>query len=287
MGSKGTDVEIAQEALNKHGANLVIDGDFWVATDAAVRKFQKDNSLVVDGEIGPNTWTKLGVVASTPPPTGARPSNGRNVPTGPDGVVTFGVDISRYQPNPNYKAMADGGKIKFVWTKATEGLTVNDSMFAKDLKGCRDNGIIVGAYHFFRPDLDPIQQMKHFFSIYKPQKGDLVPMFDNEIHGSHGNAYDIQRACDAMDYIAQVIGRLPIHYTYVGFMNDQGNPQQYYKYPVDIAHYGVGKPSLPPPYNRWDFWQYIAKGSVDGISGDVDHNYFNGSLTDLQTKWVL
>ena len=36
-----------------------IDGDFGKDTDAAVRKFQKDKGLAVDGIVGDNTKAKL------------------------------------------------------------------------------------------------------------------------------------------------------------------------------------------------------------------------------------
>ena len=61
-GSKNQHVKQAQQLLIERGYNLGIcgaDGDFGTATDAAVRKFQKDHGLTVDGVIGPKTWEML------------------------------------------------------------------------------------------------------------------------------------------------------------------------------------------------------------------------------------
>jgi hypothetical protein len=59
VGSKGEDVRVIQEALNRHGAGLNPDGDFGQHTRSAVIRFQQENSLQVDGEVGPQTRRAL------------------------------------------------------------------------------------------------------------------------------------------------------------------------------------------------------------------------------------
>jgi lysozyme len=49
-----------QKMLTLRGYNTQgIDGRFGQNTDTAVRAFQRDQNLVVDGEVGPKTWRKL------------------------------------------------------------------------------------------------------------------------------------------------------------------------------------------------------------------------------------
>ena len=59
----------AQLLLIERGYNLGIcgaDGDFGTATYNAVRQFQQDWGLTVDGVIGPKTWEKLTSTPKTP-----------------------------------------------------------------------------------------------------------------------------------------------------------------------------------------------------------------------------
>lgn len=56
LGSTGREVKIIQKLLNY---NLLVDGQFGIATDLAVRKFQKENNLVVDGIVGDITLSNL------------------------------------------------------------------------------------------------------------------------------------------------------------------------------------------------------------------------------------
>ena len=61
-GSAGPEVKSLQKKLLQIGYYLGsygADGDYGDATVTAVRKFQKDNSLAVDGEAGPNTLTAV------------------------------------------------------------------------------------------------------------------------------------------------------------------------------------------------------------------------------------
>ena len=62
QGMSGADVEVLQALLKAHGYTLAgVGGVFGVSTDKAVRKFQTDQQLVVDGIVGPKTWRALGV----------------------------------------------------------------------------------------------------------------------------------------------------------------------------------------------------------------------------------
>jgi Putative peptidoglycan binding domain/D-alanyl-D-alanine carboxypeptidase len=58
-GDTGEAVKQLQLHLNRHGAQLVVDGDFGAKTDAAVRAFQQANGLEVDGIVGDKTWAAL------------------------------------------------------------------------------------------------------------------------------------------------------------------------------------------------------------------------------------
>jgi peptidoglycan hydrolase-like protein with peptidoglycan-binding domain len=59
-GSTGDDVKHLQNLLNYvYGPDLKVDGIFGAKTEAAVKKFQKDYGLTVDGIVGPKTWSML------------------------------------------------------------------------------------------------------------------------------------------------------------------------------------------------------------------------------------
>ena len=56
----GTDVAVLQAVLSARGYYTgALDGIFGDVLDAAVRKFQMDHDLVVDGVCGPKTWREI------------------------------------------------------------------------------------------------------------------------------------------------------------------------------------------------------------------------------------
>jgi hypothetical protein len=65
FGDKGDNVERIQNALKDLGYALEVDGDFGNQTDQAVRQFQEDNGLEVDGIVGEDTLTALGLDPET------------------------------------------------------------------------------------------------------------------------------------------------------------------------------------------------------------------------------
>lgn len=60
-GDKCDEVARLQSLLNKNGYSLVEDGDFGSKTEEAVKAFQKQHNLEVDGIVGRQTWNALGV----------------------------------------------------------------------------------------------------------------------------------------------------------------------------------------------------------------------------------
>lgn len=61
LGSRGTDVTYLQQRLTAKGYGVgAIDGIFGIKTLEAVRAFQVENNLAVDGVVGFNTWNKIG-----------------------------------------------------------------------------------------------------------------------------------------------------------------------------------------------------------------------------------
>ncbi len=58
-GMEGNLVKQLQELLNQQGFSLLTDGIFGPGTVAAVKKFQRDRQLVVDGIVGNSTWEAL------------------------------------------------------------------------------------------------------------------------------------------------------------------------------------------------------------------------------------
>ena len=66
-GSQGENVKYLQNLLNYiYGQNLKVDGIFGAATEASVKRFQKEENLVVDGIVGPKTWQRLEQIRYAP-----------------------------------------------------------------------------------------------------------------------------------------------------------------------------------------------------------------------------
>ncbi|MCJ8282261.1 MAG: peptidoglycan-binding protein [Rivularia sp. ALOHA_DT_140] len=63
IGMNGSEVERLQKDLSVKGYQVDVDGNFDESTENAVKAFQKDNGLTVDGVVGAETGQKLGAPA--------------------------------------------------------------------------------------------------------------------------------------------------------------------------------------------------------------------------------
>jgi peptidoglycan hydrolase-like protein with peptidoglycan-binding domain len=60
-GATGADVERLQGDLSRLGYQVTQNSKFDEATETAVKKFQQDHNLTVDGIVGPQTGRQLGM----------------------------------------------------------------------------------------------------------------------------------------------------------------------------------------------------------------------------------
>lgn len=91
-----------QDLLNENRAGLTVDGDFGALTYQAVRTYQSDHALSVDGEVGPQTKASLNSAVVTPPaPSG----------TALQKVVGYAQAVEFGEAEPGWA----GGFIQYVW----------------------------------------------------------------------------------------------------------------------------------------------------------------------------
>jgi peptidoglycan hydrolase-like protein with peptidoglycan-binding domain len=58
-GSIGPKVKELQEYLNELGYEVRVDGTYGEMTEEAIRAFQNDQNIGIDGSCGPDTWAKI------------------------------------------------------------------------------------------------------------------------------------------------------------------------------------------------------------------------------------
>ncbi|HET6626536.1 MAG TPA: GH25 family lysozyme [Nocardioidaceae bacterium] len=200
----------------------------------------------------------------------------------------LGIDVSSHQHGTSLdwsKVGADDQDIKFAFVKATEGRTYTNPYFAGDWSGTKSVGLYRGAYHFARPSTGTAAAQARFFVNTvgaMNTRGILPPVLDLERTGNLGVAALRTWTATWLSTVRKLSGRTPIIYTSPSFWeNHMGNSAAFTGYPLWVAHYGVNSPRVPGGWDTWTFWQGNSTGDVNGISGNVDMNAFNGSYAQL------
>ena len=194
------------------------------------------------------------------------------------GYPVHGIDVSHYQNKIHWDSIAMQG-FQFAFVKATEGTTYYDSLFPKNWQALAEVPIIRGAYHFYRPQEPPAQQLNHYLNVTHLQIGDLPPVLDVELLDGV-NKIKLISGMMTWLYLAEVkTGLKPIIYTSFKFYNKY-LAGYFDEYPIWIARYSSRRPFLMDE-RPWTFWQYGNRGKVQGIRGPVDLNVFNGTYPEL------
>ncbi len=200
------------------------------------------------------------------------------------GPTVKGIDVSYYQGAIDWTRVKNDG-VKYAFIRVSDGLSTIDTKFETYWAQSRANGIIHGAYQFFRPNQDPIAQAELFLDKLGNTiaDDDLPPVIDIEAAGGLTPAQVAAKAKQWIDHVEAALGVKPIIYTGFYFWRDQvGAPAYGAAHPLWHAQYtSAACPNISAPWTKWAFWQYTSSGSVDGIAGNVDTNRFDGTMAEL------
>lgn len=181
-----------------------------------------------------------------------------------------GIDVSAHNGDIDFSRVRDDS-ISFVYIKATEGVSFVDSTFERNYERALTAGIPVGAYHFFRFDMNGTLQAKHLLRNISGKVFDLPLVIDVEQHGNPEvvTGSVLFRLRDMVDYLRIVNPNIIIYTNANGYERFyQGNFEDC---DLWICRFRQLDPNLP-----WLMWQYSHWGSVTGVEGDVDLDVFNG-----------
>jgi lysozyme len=204
-----------------------------------------------------------------------------------------GIDIS-HRDNPiNWKKISPD--IKFVFAKAAEGATYKDPMFDKYWQILKATTLIRGAYMFWNCTATPQQHIDNLLSlnIDFSKKGVLPLMLD--IENQKTTELDKMVAQNACKYVGEIsellclikqhTGREAIVYSDPSYFKDYLNSASWPNSPLWLAAIQAEPPKPIKGYSKVTFWQNSWNGLINGelTGGNLDMNYFLGTLTDLQT----
>ncbi|WP_410487441.1 GH25 family lysozyme [Acinetobacter sp. SAAs470] len=191
-----------------------------------------------------------------------------------------GFDVSHHQGNIAWHKISLQN-YAFVYLKATEGGDFQDRKFQDNWLQAREQGLLVGAYHFYRLCRNGSIQAENFIHTV-PKKADaLPPVIDLEYDSDCINTFTKQQLLQEIqimhDQLYQHYGKAPIFYTSKAFYNIV-LAGEFQKTPLWIREYN-GQPNLKGEPD-WLFWQHTNQAKITGINTTVDLNVFNGDMDD-------
>ncbi len=194
----------------------------------------------------------------------------------------LGIDVSEYQDKIDWEEVEtlDGDyELSFVFVRATVGNDRLDKRFKENWFQTKENKLIRGAYHYYRPNENSLEQAELFIKTVRLEKGDLPPVLDIEKLPENQSMERLKVGLKRWLTMVEAHYKVkPIIYTSERYYDDFLK-KEFSDYLFWIANYNFYREKID---EDWLFWQFTEKATVSGIKGNVDVNIFNGDLEQLR-----
>ena len=195
---------------------------------------------------------------------------------------TVGIDVSEYQGKIRWSfvdTIEEKYPLNYVFIRATVGRDRPDRQFRRNWLGAKENKMIRGAYHYYRPNENSIEQAELFIKTVTLKKGDLPPVLDIEKLPKNQSIERLKVGLKRwLKAVELHYGVRPIIYTGEKYYDDFLK-EEFSDYLFWIANYNFYREEIQ---DDWLFWQFTEKAKVPGIDTKVDVNIYNGDLEQLQ-----
>ena len=190
---------------------------------------------------------------------------------GEKAVQFKGIDVSAHQKHIDWSKV----KTDFAILRAGYGryLTQKDTEFEANYKGAKDNGIPVGAYwySYAMSEDEARAEADVFLAVLKDKQFDYPVFYDveesNQLALGKTKVSAIVKAfLEKVEKAGYWVGLYMSASPLTTHVSDDIKK----RYTIWVANIGVTKPTYSGAYG---LWQYSWKGSVNGITGDVDMDY--------------
>ncbi|WP_456314125.1 glycoside hydrolase family 25 protein [Pseudomonas shirazensis] len=194
----------------------------------------------------------------------------------------IGIDVSEFQGKIDWdevEILEEKYPVQFVFIRATAGNDRVDRQFKDNWEGAKENKIMRGAYHYYRPNENSIEQANLFIKTVKLQKGDLPPVLDIEKLPKNQSLDSLKKGLKR--WLTKVEAHYqvrPIIYTGESYYGDFLK-EEFSEYLFWIANYNFYREKIE---DDWLFWQFTEKASLPGVQHRVDVNIYNGDIEQLQ-----
>ena len=185
-----------------------------------------------------------------------------------------GIDLSSHNGAIDFKKIKDAG-IEFAILRTGYGKKEPDQYdkrFEEYYKGCKENGIHVGAYHFsYALTVDAAEEEADFMLEIVKGKQFEYPLFFDIEHKTHAAlskavcAEIVEAFCTKLEKAGCYAGV----YSYDSFFFSNLPPAV----PQRFAAWTARVEDIEPTYcKNYAIWQYTWRGKIDGAESNVDMN---------------
>ncbi len=196
-----------------------------------------------------------------------------------NGSAKLGIDVSKWNQEIDWEAVKDAGVefaiIRCGYRGASTGALVIDPRYEENIRGAIDAGIPVGVYFFTQAldEVEAVEEASMVIRLIEDYDVDYPVFLDSESTGGGGRADGLDsdertRAHRAFLQTIEAAGYETGVYASRNWLNDKIDMTKLSDYRVWLAEYA----DVPTYDQYYHMWQYTSKGTVDGISTNVDLN---------------